>query len=74
MAKEMDKIYTTKDMANALGMTGKQLRRYLRQMEKYNDGIYTRYAWSKKDHDAIVKTIKATIDAKAKAKEQATNE
>lgn len=78
MAKEekMEKVFTTKEMALELGMNGKQLRRYLRKMEKYNDGIYTRYAWTKKDYDKIVKAIKATIDkANAKKeKEQASNE
>ena len=57
-AKE-EKVYTTKEMALALGMNGKQLRRKLRAMEKYNDGIYTRYAWTKTQYDAIVKQIKA---------------
>ena len=66
-------IYTTKEMANALGMNGKQLRRYLRKMEKYNDGIYTRYAWTKSDFDKIVKAIKGTID-KANKKEEKKEE
>lgn len=67
--KVTDKVYTTKEMSAALGMTGKQLRRILRSMDTYNDGIYTRYAWSKKDYDKIVKAIKANIDAKVAAKE-----
>ena len=60
--------YTTKEMANALGMTGKQLRRILRSMDKYNDGIYTRYSWTKQDYDRIVAGIKKMLDGK-KAKD-----
>ena len=69
MAKD-NTIYTTKEMANALGMNGKQLRRYLRKMEKYNDGIYTRYAWTKEDYTKIIKAIKGTIDKANKDKEK----
>jgi transcription initiation factor IIE alpha subunit len=60
MTKEVkdEKVFTTKEMAEALGMNGKQLRRKLRAMDKYNDGKYTRYAWTKKDYDRIVKQIK----------------
>ena len=59
MAKESkdEKVYTTKDLAVALGMNGKQLRRKLRAMDKYNDGQYTRYAWTKKDYDRLVKQL-----------------
>jgi len=66
--KVEEKVYTTKDMALALGMNGKQLRRKLRAMEKYNDGIYTRYAWTKSQYDAIVKQIKAGGEKKEEAK------
>lgn len=62
-------IFTTKEMALELGMNGKQLRRYLRKLEKYNDGIYTRYAWTKKEYDAIVKKVKQAIDNKQVKKE-----
>lgn len=65
----MNGVYTTKEMAIMLGMTGKQLRRILRKMEKYNDGIYTRYAWTKKDFDAIVNRIKKDLASK-QAKEE----
>jgi epoxyqueuosine reductase QueG len=59
MAKESkdEKVYTTKDLALALNMNGKQLRRKLRAMDKYNDGTYTRYAWTKKDYDRLVKQL-----------------
>lgn len=69
-----EKVYTTKEMAASLGMTGKQLRRHLRGMEKYNDGIYTRYAWTKKDFDRIVKAIKAKLDGKKQDKQEAKQE
>lgn len=65
------KIYTTKELATALGMTGKQVRRYLRKMSNYNDGKYTNYAWSKTDFDKVVKIIKATLDSKKEKEEQA---
>ena len=65
--------FTTKEMSAALGMTGKQLRRILRSTEKYNDGVYTRYSWTKQDYDKILAGIKKMLDGK-KAKKDATQE
>ena len=71
--KNTGTTYTTKEMAAELGMTGKQLRRILRSTEKYNDGIYTRYSWTKQDYDKILAGIKKMLDGK-KAKKDATQE
>lgn len=72
MAKE-EKVYTTRELAEALGINGKQLRRKLRAMDKYNDGIYTRYAWTEKQFKALLKQLQGKKEAKeAKdAKEEA---
>lgn len=61
-----DRVYTTNDMAASLGMTGKQLRRYLRKTEKFNDGVYTRYAWTFKEYQAMIKQVKEMIAKKQK--------
>lgn len=68
-----NKVFTTKEMALELGMTGKALRRYLRKMVNYNDGIYTRYSWTKSDYDKVIKAIKTMID-KANAKKEKKEE
>lgn len=68
-----NKVFTTKEMALELGMTGKALRRYLRKMANYNDGIYTRYSWTKSDYDKVIKAIKTMID-KANAKKEKKEE
>jgi len=53
MAKE--KIFTTKELSEALGIKAKALRRKLRAME--NDGKYTKYRWTKKEFDELVKKL-----------------
>jgi hypothetical protein len=55
-AKE-ERVYTTKELAEALGCNGKQVRRKLRAMDKYNDGVYTRYAWTEKQFKELVKKL-----------------
>jgi phage antirepressor YoqD-like protein len=52
-----EKTMTTRDMAKILGMTSKQLRRILRDTDKYDDGKYTRYLLTKQDLDAVKKKI-----------------
>lgn len=59
----IEKPYTTKHLAEKLGITPKMLRRQLRAMEKYNDGTYTHYRWNSMELDAMVK--KLTKQAKA---------
>lgn len=63
MAKE-EKVYTTKELAEALGINGKQLRRKLRAMDKYNDGKYTRYAWTEKQFKQLLKQLQGKKEAK----------
>lgn len=63
MAKE-EKVFTTKELAEALGCNGKQLRRKLRAMEKYNDGKYTRYAWTEKQFKQLLKQLQGKKEAK----------
>ena len=55
---KVEKTYTTKDLAMAVGMTGKQVRAILRKTERYNDGQYTRYSWNEKAFQGYVKAIK----------------
>lgn len=72
MAKEKEeKVYTTKELAEALGCNAKQLRRKLRKMEKYDDGIYTRYAWTEKQFKQLLKQLQGKKEAK-EAKEVET--
>lgn len=67
--KPNEMVYTTKEMAQALSMTGKQLRRYLRKTDKHNDGIYTRYAWTYKEYQQLLKIVKEMIAKQAKKEE-----
>lgn len=61
------KNYTTKELAEKLGMTRKQTRRYLRKMEKFNDNKYTNYQWqSKKEFEKDLIIIKQMIEGKDK--------
>ena len=55
MAKE--KIFTTKELSEKLGIKAKALRRKLRAMDKYMDGKYTKYQWTKKEFDELVKKL-----------------
>lgn len=69
-AKE-ERVYTTKELAEALGCNGKQVRRKLRAMDKYNDGVYTRYAWTEKQFKELVKKLQEKKQVK-KTKEVET--
>lgn len=69
-AKE-ERVYTTKELAEALGCNGKQVRRKLRAMDKYNDGVYTRYAWTEKQFKELVKKLQEKKQVK-EAKEVET--
>lgn len=69
-AKE-ERVYTTKELAEALGCNGKQVRRKLRAMDKYNDGVYTRYAWTEKQFKELVKKLQGKKQVK-EAKEVET--
>jgi len=59
-----EKVYTTKELAEALGCNGKQVRRKLRAMDKYNDGVYTRYAWTEKQFKELVKKLQGKKQVK----------
>lgn len=52
-----EKTFNSKELAAAVGMKPKALRRHLRRMEKYADGVYTNYAFNKKDFDRLVKML-----------------
>lgn len=52
-----EKTYNSKELASAVGMKPKALRRHLRRMDKYADGVYTNYAFSKKEFDRLVKLL-----------------
>lgn len=53
------KIFTTADLVKQFKQPGIKLRRIIRTMPKYDDGIFTRYAWTKSEYEAVVKYIKA---------------
>ncbi|HWY68082.1 MAG TPA: AbrB/MazE/SpoVT family DNA-binding domain-containing protein [Terriglobales bacterium] len=59
---------TPKELAAQLRMTEKQVRRFLRSMPFYDDGIYTKYEWSK--HDPILPRIAASINARKRSSRQ----
>jgi AbrB family looped-hinge helix DNA binding protein len=53
---------TPKELAAQLRMTEKQVRRFLRSMPLYDDGIYTKYEWSKQD--PMLPRIAASLNAR----------
>lgn len=60
----------TKHVAKMFNMRQQQLRRILRSMAEYADGVHTNYAWDPADKAALQR-IKAAIDAKAAKAEAA---
>jgi hypothetical protein len=50
---------TTREAAKLLKTTPKALRRALRDMDKYDDGVYTRYLLGKADINALTKVLSA---------------
>lgn len=63
-------VLTTKHLAAKFGMKATALRRVLRAMPEYADGVHTNYAWPSWE-DAQVKRIEAAISALAKRKVEA---
>jgi len=49
MSSRVRSTVRTKDLAAQLKVTEKHIRRVLRSMPEYDDGIYTKYEWSKND-------------------------
>lgn len=58
-----DATITTKQLAPKYNLKGTQLRRILRTMPAYADGVHTNYAW----HPVTDKAALAQIDAAVKA-------
>ena len=52
-------IFTTKHVAAIFGITPMQLRRILRTMPEYADGVHTNYAWP--DLEGSIARIRATV-------------
>lgn len=68
------KTLKTKHLAAKFHMTAMQLRRVLRSMPAYADGVHTKYAWSENDTKAIAEienAIKSIAEKKEKAKQAA---
>ena len=66
----MAKVLTTKDIAEEMGVTStKKLRRYLRKIEVFQDGKYTRYGWveGSKEHKDIVKQLRGMMNVEKQA-------
>lgn len=63
----------TKHLAIQFGMKATQLRRILRSMPEYADGVHTNYAWAVNDPaiGRIAARIKAIADKKVEAARQA---
>ena|SRR5579859_6912927 len=59
-------ILTTRHLAKKFNLKPTQLRRILRSMPEYNDGLHTNYAWAGWD-DPMIKKIEAKIHARAVA-------
>lgn len=66
-------ILKTKEVAEKFGITPVALRRVLRTMPEYADGVHTNYKWDEKDTKALrsIETAIAKVkkDKEAKAKE-----
>jgi hypothetical protein len=58
-AKQTKGGMTTREAAKILKTTPKALRRALRDMDKYDDGVYTRYLLGKADLNALGKILNA---------------
>lgn len=65
-----DNYLTTKHLAARFNMKGTQLRRILRSMQDYADGVHTNYRWDEKADANKIKAIEAKIKDLA-AKKQA---
>ena len=52
---------TTKHLAARFNMKGTQLRRILRSMPDYADGVHTNYRWDEKTDSHKIKAIEAKI-------------
>lgn len=59
-------LTTAPALAKRLGVKPTYLRRVLRSMERYNDGIHTKYGWdeSTPEGKAAIKTITETLHAR----------
>lgn len=62
---EENGFLTTKDLAGKLGTTAVALRRKLREIPPYNDGVFTRYRWNGWNDPQLLKTIKELEKAPA---------
>lgn len=68
--KATDNFLTTKHLAARHNMKGTQLRRILRSMTDYADGVHTNYRWDEKADAAKLKAIEAKIKDLANKKQQ----
>jgi AbrB family looped-hinge helix DNA binding protein len=64
MASRSTRAIGIKDLAARLKMKEKQVRRYLRSMAQYDDGVYTRYEWTEGELPSVAAAVEARSNQK----------
>lgn len=64
MGGQSKQVIRTKDLSAQLKLTQKHIRRILRSLPLYDDGVYTKYAWLKDDPE--LPKVSALIAARSK--------
>ena len=62
MSSKSKRLLGTKDLADQLSISPRQLRRFLRSMPEYDDGVYTRYRWTTDELPKVSTEIRGRAD------------
>lgn len=68
--RDEERTYQAKDLAERLGITPFRARQFLRSLDRYQDGKYTRYRFTALEIDQLVE-LYHTLKANKKAKQEA---
>lgn len=63
-ATSTSKVLTTRDLGKKFNIKPTYLRRILRSMVEYNDGIHTKYSWDEQKDKKALEAIATAVHAR----------